>query len=138
MTDWAAADRHWGGRSAHTYAFRALLDGGAVLACGSDAPVEPADPRLGFYAAVARRDTQHKPNGGWHGEQCIMMREALAGYTTGAAIAAGAADVQGVLQPGAYADFAVWTSDPLQATPAELLDLNVSATVVNGEIVERA
>ena len=138
MTDWPAADRHWGARGAHTYAFRTMLDGGAVLACGSDAPVEPADPRLGFYAAVARCDTQHNPNGGWHGEQCIMMREALAGYTTGAAVAAGAVGVQGVLQPGAHADMAVWTTDPLNAAPEELLDLKVSATVVNGELVERA
>jgi predicted amidohydrolase YtcJ len=135
MTDWPAADRHWGKRSAQTYAFRTMLDGGAVLACGSDAPVEPADPRLGFYAAVARRDIQHNPNGGWHAEQCIMTHEVLAGYTRGAAYAAGAVGLQGVLEPGAYADFAVWTKDPFHIAPEELLDLEVSATVVNGEVV---
>jgi predicted amidohydrolase YtcJ len=135
MTDWRAADRHWGKRSAQTYAFRTMLDGGAVLACGSDAPVEPADPRLGFYAAVARRDTQHNPEGGWHGEQCIAIHEVFAGYTRGAAFAAGAVGVQGVLESGAYADFAVWTKDPLNVKPEDLLDLEVLATVVNGGVV---
>ena len=135
MTDWPAADRHWGSRSAATYAFRTLIDGGAVLACGSDAPVESADPRLGFYAAVARRDAQHNPDGGWHGEQCIMMIEAFAGYTRGAAVAAGMTGKQGVLQAGSFADFAVWTKDPLNCAPEDLLELQVAATVVNGEVV---
>ena len=138
MTDWRAADQHWGKRAAATYAFRTLSEHGAVLACGSDAPVESADPRLGFYAAVARRDTQHEPDGGWYGEQCIMTRDVLAGYTIGAAVAAGADGVQGILQPGAFADFAVWREDPLTTAPANLLDLHVNATVVNGSVVFEA
>ena len=135
MTDWRAADRHWGERSAGTYAFRTMLDGGAVIACGSDAPVEPADPRLGLYAAVARRDGQHQPAGGWHPEQSIGIADALAGYTTGAAIVAGAEATQGILQGGALADFAAWKSDPLLCSDADLLELEVAATVVNGEVV---
>ncbi len=135
MTDWAAADRHWGKRSAATYAFRTMLEGGAVLACGSDAPVEPADPRRGLYAAVARRDAEHQPARGWHPEQNIRIAEALAGYTRGAALAAGAFDTQGVLRPGAYADFAAWKNDPLLCSGPELLELEVAATVVNGEVV---
>jgi predicted amidohydrolase YtcJ len=135
MTDWRAADRHWGERSAATYAFRTMLDGGAVLACGSDAPVESADPRLGLYAAVARRDTRREPAAGWHAEQNISIREALAGYTRGAAIAAGAPHEQGMLAPGAFADFAAWIQDPLLCSGPELLELEVAATVVNGDVV---
>jgi predicted amidohydrolase YtcJ len=135
MTDWAAADRHWGARSATTYAFRTMLDGGAVLACGSDAPVESADPRLGLYAAVTRRDTRHQPAAGWHAEQNISIREALDGYTRGAAVAAGATHEQGVLAPGAFADFAAWKQDPLLCSGPELLELEVAATVVNGAVV---
>jgi predicted amidohydrolase YtcJ len=138
MTDWRAADRHWGERAATTYAFRTLLDGGAVLACGSDAPVEPADPRLGLYAAVARRDTHHQPAAGWHGTQNIDIHEVLAGYTTGAAHTAGAQGMQGVLQSGAFADFAAWTEDPLTCAPERLLGLDLAATVVNGEVVWEA
>ena len=135
MTDWRAADEHWGARSAATYAFRTMLDHGAILACGSDAPVESVDPRLGLYAAVARRDTRHEPDGGWHGDQCMMAREVFAGYTTGAAATAGNSGREGVLQPGAYADFAVWREDPLTCEPGSLLDLQVIATAVNGEVV---
>jgi predicted amidohydrolase YtcJ len=138
MTDWRAADQHWGRRSDDTYAFRTMLDRGAVLACGSDAPVESADPRLGLYAAVARRDTRHEPDGGWHGEQCIMTRDALAGYTIGAAVVAGTTDKQGILQPAAFADFAVWRQDPLTCAPESLLDLQVVATVVDGLVVFEA
>jgi predicted amidohydrolase YtcJ len=138
MTDWRAADQHWGARGATTYAFRSLLDGGAILACGSDAPVESADPRLGLYAAVARKDTRHEPDHGWYGEQCISTREVLAGYTTGAARAAGAVGQQGVLQPGSFADCAVWQQDPLACEPRELLELRTVATVVAGEVVFQA
>lgn len=138
MTDWRAADQHWGARSAATYAFRTMLDHGAILACGSDAPVESVDPRLGLYAAVARRDSQHQPDNGWHGEQCMMTREVLAGYTTGAAATAGNTGLEGVLQPGAYADFAVWSEDPLTCEPKTLLDLEVLATAVNGDVVYEA
>ena len=135
MTDWPAADRHWGARGAATYAFRTLLDGGAVLACGSDAPVEAVDPRLGLYAAVARRDTRHEPKQGWHAEQNISIGEVFAGYTNGAAVAAGAVGSQGAIVPGAFADFAVWKQDPLLCTGAELLELEVAATIVGGEVV---
>jgi predicted amidohydrolase YtcJ len=138
MTDWRAADQHWGARGATTYAFRTLLDGGAILACGSDAPVESADPRLGLYAAVARKDTRHQPDNGWYGEQCISTREVLAGYTTGAAAAAGAVGQQGVLQPGSFADCAVWQHDPLACEPRELLELRTIATLVGGEVVFQA
>jgi predicted amidohydrolase YtcJ len=138
MTDWPAANRHWGERSAATYAFRTILDHGAILACGSDAPVESVDPRLGFYAAVARRDTRHQPGNGWHGEQCLTSREVFAGYTTGAAAAAGQTGITGVLQPGAFADFAVWREDPLTCEPNSLLDLHLFATVINGEVVFEA
>jgi predicted amidohydrolase YtcJ len=135
MTDWRAADRHWGRRGAATYAFRTMLENGAVLACGSDAPVESADPRLGLFAAVARRDIQHQPDGGWYPEQAISIADVLAGYTSGAAITAGAARTQGVLQAGAYADFVAWKTDPLLCRAADLLELEVAATIVDGGVV---
>ena len=135
MSDWRAADRHWGPRSAHTYAFRFMLDSGATLACGSDAPVESADPRLGLYAAVTRTDLAHEPAGGWHPEQCITAREALAGYTTGPAYVAGVPAIKTGLVPGALADFVAWKQDPLSIEPAGLLALEPSATVVAGKIV---
>lgn len=135
MSDWRAADRHWGPRAAHSYAFRFMLDNGATLACGSDAPVESADPRHGLYAAVTRTDSTREPAGGWHPEQCLTPHEALAGYTTGPAHVAGTPAIKAGLAPGALADFVAWKQDPLSIEPAGLLALEPSATVVSGQIV---
>jgi predicted amidohydrolase YtcJ len=88
-----------------------------------------------LYAAVARRDTSHKPENGWHAEQSISIGEVFAGYTRGAAVAAGAARSQGTLAPDAFADFAVWKQDPLLCAGAELLELEIAATIVGGEVV---
>lgn len=138
ITDWAAADRHWGPqRTPGTYAFRSLADGGATLAFGSDVPVEPVDPRLGLHAATARTDLQGNPAPGWHPEQLLNARQAFLGYTVGPAIAAGrpAASVQ--LRPGAAADLVAWDRDPLQLKGAGFLDLHCVATVVGGQLVWR-
>jgi predicted amidohydrolase YtcJ len=89
ITDWSIADRCWGARSQGAFAVGSLLAAGTVLAYGSDAPVEPVDPRRGLFAAVARQDYEGRPDGGWQPQQRIDMMAALRGYTTGAAAAAG-------------------------------------------------
>jgi hypothetical protein len=136
ITDWRAADEHWGAeRAAGTYAFASLLRGGATLAFGSDAPVEPADPRLGLFAAVHRRDLRGEPEDGWHMGEALSPAEALAGYTTGPAAAAGLAGFLGTLQPGAFADLVAWDRDPLTAGRDGLLDTRCVATLVGAELV---
>ena len=133
ITDWRIADRHWGpDRAGRTYALRTLLDGGALLAFGSDAPVEPADPRLGLFAAVARTDLDGQPAGAWYADERLSIEQAFMGYTTGPARAS-ASRFAGLV-PGAYADIAAWASDPLTARPEELLTLDCIATIVGGEI----
>ena len=136
MSDWRAADRHWGTERARaTYAFRSLLERGATLAFGSDAPVEPCDPRLGFYAATERKDVEGNPGAGWYAEQCIALDDVLRAYTLGPAQAAGTVGLQGVLAPGSFADFVIWDQDPLATSGRPLLDLRVRATFVGGECV---
>ena len=136
ISDWRAADRHWGAdRARTTYAFRSLLNHGAVLAFGSDAPVEPCDPRLGFFAAAHRQDLEQQPAAGWFADECISMAEVLRGYTSGPAVAAGTVGRQGILAPGALADFVVWNQDPLDTSGTDLLSLAVRATFVAGQIV---
>src|SRR5690606_5714221 len=117
------------------YAFRSLLEGGAVLAFGSDAPVEPADPRLGLFAAVARQDLEHEPAGGWFPDERLTAAHALRAYTVGPAFAAGRAGRQGTLAPGAAADFAAWDEDPLELDAVALLRLRCTATAVGGAVV---
>src|SRR5690606_17071008 len=136
ITDWRAAERHWGPeRCRSTYAFRSLQEGGAVLAFGSDAPVEPADPRRGLFAAVARQDLQGEPAGGWFPAERLTAADALRAYTAGPAFAAGLAGRLGTLSPGAAADFAAWDEDPLELDAPAILHLRCLATAVAGELV---
>jgi predicted amidohydrolase YtcJ len=136
ITDWRAADRHWGPERARwSYAFGSLARTGAVLAFGSDAPVEPIDPRRALFAAVQRQDLDGLPSPGWYPEERIDAAAALHGFTTGPARAAGIAGRAGVLAPGAAADLVAWDRDPLGCEPHELLALRAVATVVGGELV---
>ncbi len=106
-----------------------------MLAFGSDAPVEEADPREGFYAAIARRDRDGYPPEGWFPEERLSGREVLEAYTVGPARAAGDPDRRGRLTPGYLADFAAWDTDLVAAEPEELLSARVMATVAGGEVV---
>lgn len=139
LTDIPHADRAWGEpRSRGAYAFRSLLDHGTVLAFGSDAPVEPPDPREGFYAALVRRDRDGRPTGGWHVEERISAQEVLRAYTLGPARAAGTADRRGRLRPGFDADLVAWDVDLIEADPEAVRTASAVLTVVAGEVVHRA
>lgn len=117
MDDRDVADRYWPGRTGQTYAFRSLLDAGATLVFGSDAPVSPLDPWLGISAAVSRSRDEREP---WHPEQRISNAEALAASTRGS-VAVG--------QP---ADLVVTELDPLTASGEELRHMTVAATLLGG------
>ncbi len=133
-SDMVAADKYWGERVELAYSWRTQLDSGAVLAFGSDAPVEAPNPFWGLHAAVTRRRSDGTPNPeGWHPEQRLSMREALGGYTTGAAYAAGLEDQIGRLLPGFFADLIVLEKDPFSCPVDDLLSLRTSATMLGGE-----
>ena len=66
-----------------------MRETGARLACGSDFPVESANPFFGIYAAVTRPDQEGWPEGGWRPEERMTREEALACFTRDAAWAAG-------------------------------------------------
>lgn len=134
MTDWRAADHHWGRRARFAYAFRSMTDAGATLALGSDAPVEPPDPRQGLYAAVVRSDLRGAPSEGWYPEERITPFEALVGYTVGAARAAGDRR-QGRIAPGSFADLVAWDRDPLDLESEELLHMSCVWAMVGGEVI---
>jgi predicted amidohydrolase YtcJ len=129
------ADRLWGERCAYAYAWRSLKDSGAVLACGSDAPVESLNPWLSVHAAVTRQRPGGTPANGWYPEQCISVTDALWGFTVGSAIAAGAAHEQGTLAPGMLADLAVLSADPFEISRADLHAVHAELTMLEGEVV---
>jgi hypothetical protein len=133
-SDMLMADRYWGERAALAYAWRTQLDRRAALAFGSDAPVESPDPFWGLHAAVTRRRADGTPGpDGWYPEQRLDLSQALAGYTTGAAYAAGTEDRQGRLAPGYYADLIVLEKDPFVCEADEIKELRPQATMVGGE-----
>lgn len=130
------ADRHWGARSRLAYAWSSLLSSGAVLAFGSDAPVETPDVLQGVYAAVARRRADGFPGTeGWWPEECVSVEEAVYAYTVGAAYAGGEEAIKGSLTPGKLADLTVLDRDIFTIAAEELLQTRVTATMVGGEFV---
>ena len=137
--DMVAADTYWGERAAYSYAWKAQLAAGAVLALGSDAPVETPNPFRGLHAAVTRRRLDGSPGpDGWHPEQRLTLDEALRGYTQGPAYAAGMETRLGRLAPGYLADLIVLAQDPYEIIADELAGLKPNATMVGGDWVWRA
>jgi predicted amidohydrolase YtcJ len=122
-------------RARTTYAFRSLLDGGAVLACGSDWTVAPLDPLQGIYAAATRATLDGRRPGGWVPEQRISVEEAVRGYTASGAFAEFAEGEKGTLEKGKLADIVVLDRD-IFALPAERIpEAKVKLTIVGGRVV---
>lgn len=135
VSDAAQARLGWGKRCERSYAWRALKDRGALLAFGSDAPVESPAPGAALEAALTRRDEHGEPFFPW---QCIDLDAALAAYTRGPAVLAGAAGRLGTLAPGAAADLVVWDRDLHRTPPDRLHEAGASCTVVGGQVVHGA
>ena len=126
-------------RARGAYAWRQAADAGAVLAFGSDFPVESPDPRAGLYAAVARRLTGAPPDApAWMPEQRLSRDEALRAFTTGAAFAERAEHRRGMIREGYDADLTVFGRDLLAIPEAELPAIPIAATIVAGRVEYRA
>ena len=120
-----------------SYAWRLLLDHGAVLAFGSDWPVAPLDPLIGIYAAATRRTLDGKNPQGWVPQQRITVAEALHAYTFGSAFAEHQEQVKGSLQPGKLADLVVLTDDIFRIATTDLDKVRVYMTVFDGSVIYR-
>lgn len=132
--DQEMADRYWGARTTYAYAWRSIQDAGAVLAFGSDAPIERIDPFPGLYAAVTRRSETGQPGiEGWHPEQRLTLTESIRGFTWGAAYAAAQEKRLGMLLPGYYADLIVLDRNIFELPSESLLATHVQRTMVGGK-----
>jgi predicted amidohydrolase YtcJ len=120
-------------RSETTYAFRSLIDDGAMPAFGSDWPVAPATPLEGIYAAVTRRTLDDKNPGGWVPSQKVTVEESLRAYTRDAAYAAFQEASLGSLEVGKLADLVVLDRDLFTIPAEEIRDAKVVTTIVGGK-----
>jgi predicted amidohydrolase YtcJ len=125
-SDEELAKRFWPDKLDGVYSFRSLLESGAVLANGSDAPVEELDPWAGVLAAVLRH---------WRPDQRLTVEEALHATCVAPAWISHDERVRGTLLPGRAADLVVLDRDPLSIEPDELPEVGVVATMVGGRWV---
>lgn len=117
------------------YAWNSIADTGAMLAFGSDAPVESPDPFAGMAAAFTRQDAAGEPFGGWFPRERVTREAALLGFTYGGAYAGFGEDRFGRIAPGLRADFIIVDRDPLLSSPQELRETRVLQTWVGGRRV---
>lgn len=123
-----------GDRAATGYRVRDVLQTGTRVTLGSDWPVAQYDPRIGMAWARGRHTPGTPDAHVFEPDQCLTGAEALLAYTLWPAEARGHDD-RGTLTPGAVADLTVWAKDPVAASPDELVDIDIVATVVDGRIV---
>ncbi len=119
MDDRDVAEKFWPGRTGRAFPLRSMLDSGAELALGSDAPVSPLDPWVTIAAAVGRSRDDREP---WHPEQAITAREALAATT------------RTTVAVGEVADLIVTDDDPVTLTGGQFRDVVVRATLLGGRL----
>ena len=116
------------------YVWRSLMDAGAVVTNGTDAPVEDIDPIASYHASVTRRMRNGET---FYPEQRLTRLEALRSYTTNGAYAAFEEDIKGTLAPGKLADVVVLSRDILDVPEEEILEAEVLFTIVGGKVLYR-
>ena len=137
-----SSDRPWaierlGGQriTQGAYMWQELLKSGARIVNGTDAPVEPLNPVPSFYASVTRKTLQGLPEGGYEPAQKMTRAQALRSYTLDAAFGAFEEKAKGSIEPGKLADFTVFTRDLMTIPENQILDTEVSMTILGGKVV---
>ncbi len=133
-SDYELVDHHWGQRGEYAYAFRKQLVAGAVLAFGSDAPLDNINPIAGIHAAITRQRADGSPEAdGWYSDERLTLEQTLQAFTQGPAYAAYMEDRLGMLAPGYLADLVMLDRDWFAIPSAEILETTVVGTMVGGE-----
>jgi len=114
------------------YIWRSLLDAGAVIVNGSDAPVEDVDPIPSYHASVTRSRTDMDLV--FYPEQVMTRMEAIKSYTLDAAYGAFEEDDKGSLEEGKLADIVILSKNLLTCTDAEILKTEILYTIIGGEV----
>lgn len=130
-----AQDRIGKERILGAYAWRKLLDASAIIAAGSDFPVESPNPFFGLHASITRQDKSNQPEGGWFPEEKMTRLESLKSFTIDAAYAAHQETIIGSLEVGKKADFILIENDYFNMPEQDIWKMKVSATWVDGQQV---
>ena len=133
-----APDRLGRDRLYGAYAWQSLLETGAIVLGGSDAPVEVGTPQIEFYAAVARKDLEGFSNEDWYPQEALSREQALTLFTAAPAYGAFMEADLGTIEVGKLADFSAFDADLMTIPEAEILSAKTMLTVVHGEVVYSA
>ncbi|PIB34336.1 amidohydrolase [Reichenbachiella sp. 5M10] len=116
------------------YVWRKLIDSGATLVNGTDAPVEPVNPIANFYASVTRKTLDGSPADGYEPEQKMTRQEALRSLTINNAYGAFREDKKGSIEIGKLADFTILSQDIMTIAEDQILSTQIEYTIVHGQI----
>jgi predicted amidohydrolase YtcJ len=130
-----AEDRLGPERVKGAYAFKDLLNKYGKVALGTDFPVEQVSPFLTFYAAVARQDLDHYPEGGYQMENALSREETLRGMTIWAAFSNFEEQEKGSIEAGKFADFIIIDKNIMEVPVEEVPNIKVIETFVGGDSV---
>jgi predicted amidohydrolase YtcJ len=130
-----AVDRIGKKRILGAYAWRKLIDAQAVIAAGSDFPVESPNPFFGLHSSVTRQDHQNQPKNGWYAEESMTRLEALRSFTIDAAYSGHQENILGSLEKGKKADFILLENNYFTENQEDIWKNKVLATWVNGKKV---
>ena len=133
-----AVDRLGEQRLAGGYAWQSLIDAGAMIIGGTDAPVEVGDPMIEFYAAVTRKDLSGYSGAGWYPSEAVTRQNALKMFTIWPAYGAFQDHGLGSLDVGKRADLSIFDMDIMRVDAPQILDAKAVMTVVDGRIIYEA
>ncbi len=132
-----AEDRVGPDRMKGAYAYKTLLEKSGMIALGTDFPVEHVSPFYTFYAAVARKDLNQYPDGGFQVQDALSREETLKGMTIWAAYSNFEDHEKGSIEVGKFADFIVLEKDIMTCDEDDIPNIQVEATFVGGKLVYR-
>jgi predicted amidohydrolase YtcJ len=124
-----------GKKSKYTYMLKSIVNKGLPLILNSDAPVSDPNPFIGIYSAVTRKRIDRTPGKGWHIDQALDIKQAVAGYTITPAIAQNIDGDLGSITPGKFADIIVLDKDIYSIEPDKIMDIKIDMTIFDGQIV---
>lgn len=137
----ATSDMYWAGdrvgeeREKGAYAYKALLEKAGTVALGTDFPVEKVSPFLTFYAAVARKDLDNYPEGGYQMKDALTREETLKGMTIWAAYSNFEEDEKGSIEVGKFADFTLYSDNLMEVPIEDVPKIEAEQTYIAGKRV---